>query len=227
MITGNLITGEGLETAMRGVDVIVHCASSPIRTRQVDVIGTERLLRLADRAGVSHVVFISIVGVDQNPYFPFYRMKLETERFVENYPVPWTILRAIPYHEFVLGLIGVLSRLPVMLTPKGFVLQPIDVGEVAERVTELALSEPARRVPDVGGPEVRTFANLTRAYLIATRQRRRIVRVPLPGKMARSFREGAQLAPDGAYGEIRWEEFLRRTIQDKGRRNDRGGSFYD
>jgi uncharacterized protein YbjT (DUF2867 family) len=70
MITGDLITGKGLEAAVEGVETIVHCASSTIRTRQVDVRGTERLLRVANRAGVSHIVFISIVGVDRNPYFP-------------------------------------------------------------------------------------------------------------------------------------------------------------
>jgi uncharacterized protein YbjT (DUF2867 family) len=215
-ITGNLITGEGLEAAVDGVDVIVHCASNPIKTRQVDVKGTERLLRAASRASVSHIVFISIVGVDRNPYFPYYRMKLETERIIKQSPVPWTILRATQFHGFVLGLIRLLDRLPVMLTPKGFLFQPIDVGEVADRVTELAFSGPAGRVPDVGGPEVRTFADLARAYLKATGQRKRVVEVPLPGKMARAFRDGAQLSLEGRSGKIRWEEFLERKIQEKG-----------
>jgi len=215
-ITGNLITEEGLEAAVRGVDVIVHCASSPIRTRQVDVRGTERLLRVAARASVSHVVFFSIVGVDRNPYYPYYRMKLEAERIVERSPVPWTILRATQFHGFVLGLIKVLDRLPVLLAPKGFLFQPIDVGEVADRVTEIALSESAGRVPDVGGPEVSPFADLASAYLKATGQRQRVVEVPLPGKMARAFREGALLSLEGRYGKIRWEEFLERRIQGNG-----------
>ena len=215
-ITGDLITGEGLEAAVEGIKTIVHCASSPIKTRQVDVRGTERLLQVANRAGVSHIVFVSIVGIDRNPYFPYYRMKLETERIVEQSSVPWTTLRATQFHEFVLGLIKVLDRLPVLLAPKGFLFQPIDVGEVADHVTEIALSEPAGRVPDVGGPQVRTFADLARAYLKATGQRQWVVEVPLPGKMARAFREGAQLSLEGRYGKIRWEEFLERKIQEKG-----------
>jgi uncharacterized protein YbjT (DUF2867 family) len=84
-ILGDLLTGEGLEEAVEGVNTIVHCASSSLRkTRQVDVDGTRRLLRAAERAGVSHLVFISIVGVERNPYFPYYRMKLETERIIEH-----------------------------------------------------------------------------------------------------------------------------------------------
>ena len=98
--------------AVRDVDVIVHCASSPRKTREIDVEGTKRLLKAADRAGVSHVVFISIVGIDRNPYFPYYRMKLETERLIESSPVPGTILRATQFHEFVLGILRFLERLP-------------------------------------------------------------------------------------------------------------------
>ncbi len=210
-IRGDLLTGEGLEEAVDGVDVIVHCASSPRKTRQIDVEGTERLLRAAVRAGVSHVVFISIVGVDRNPYFPYYRMKLDTERIVERSPVPWTILRATQFHELVLKLIWFLERLPIMMVPKGS-LQPIETGEVAGRLVELALSEPVGRAPDIGGPEVQTAAELARAYFGVVGQRRRVVELKKPSRTARAFREGAQLAPEGRYGKIRWEEFLRQTI---------------
>jgi uncharacterized protein YbjT (DUF2867 family) len=215
-VQGDLATGEGLEAAVRGVETIVHCASSPGRTRQVDVEGTERLLRVADLAGVSHVLFISIVGVDRNPYFPYYRIKLETERIVERSPVPWTILRATQFHGLVLGLIQTLDRLPIVPVPRGFLLQPIDVGEVAGRMVELALAAPAGRVPDVGGPEVRTFADLARSYFQARGRRKRSVEVPVPGKIARALREGAQTAPDHRYGEIRWEEFLDRALHQEG-----------
>jgi uncharacterized protein YbjT (DUF2867 family) len=165
-VRGDMLTGEGLERAVDGVGTIVHCASSPLRkTRQTDVGGTEHLLRAAARAGVLHIVYISIVGVDRAPYYPYYRVKLETERVVERSLVPWTILRATQFHDFVLRILQLLERLPIMLVPKGFLLQPVDAGEVADRLVELALSEPAGRVPDVGGPEVRTVAELADAYL--------------------------------------------------------------
>src|SRR5215204_4950837 len=86
-VPGDLLTGEGLEAAVRGVDTIVHCASSPLRkARQTDVGGTERLLEIAAKAGVSHVVLISIVGIDRVQYYHYYRVKLETERLVEGSP---------------------------------------------------------------------------------------------------------------------------------------------
>jgi uncharacterized protein YbjT (DUF2867 family) len=212
-IRADLLTGAGLEEAVRGVDVIVHCASSPRETRQVDVEGTERLLEIASRAGVSHFVFISIVGVDQAPYFPYYRIKLDTERIIERSPVPWTILRATQFDELLLRMIRFLERLPVVMMPKGLLFQPIDVGEVAERLVELALSEPARRVPDVGGPEVRNAAELARAYLEVVGRRRRVVEIPVPGKTTRAFRRGRHLCPDQKYSEIRWEEFLQERMR--------------
>jgi uncharacterized protein YbjT (DUF2867 family) len=213
VVRGNLQTGEGLARALEGVDVLIHCASSPRKPRQTDVEGTGRLLEAASRAGVSHVVFVSIVGVDRNPYPPYYRAKLEAERIVERSPVPWTILRATQFHEFVLKQIRLLERIPVMMAPRGFLLQPMDIGEVADRMVELALSEPTGRVPDIGGPEVRTLPDLARSYLKATGRRRRIVEVPVPGKAARALCEGAQLAPDQTYGEVRWEEFLDGTLR--------------
>jgi uncharacterized protein YbjT (DUF2867 family) len=220
-IRGDLLTGEGLEEAVEGVGTIIHCASSPIRkARQVDVEGTRRLLQAASRAGVSHFVFISIVGVDRNPYYTYFRVKLEAERLVGRSEVPWTILRATQFHEFVLKQIRFLERGPLALVPKGFLLQPIETGEVADRLVELALSKPAGRVPDVGGPEVRTVLDLARSYLQAAGRRKRVLEIPLPGKTARAWRQGAQLAPDHRYGRTTWEEFLGRTL----RASDAGGT---
>jgi len=223
VVRGDLSTGEGLTEALKGVDVLIHCASSPRKSRQTDVEGTGRLLEAASRAGVSHVVFVSIVGVDRNPHLPYYRAKLEAERIVERFPVPWTILRATQFHEFALKQIRLLERIPVMMVPRGFLLQPIDIGEVADRLVELALSEPGGRVLNIGGPEVRTLPDLARSYLKVSGRRRRVVEVTVPGKAARALYEGAQLAPGQAYGEIRWEEFLSQTIQLKRDDGTEGG----
>ena len=214
-VRGDLLTGAGLEEAVDGIRTIIHCASNPFRkTRRTDVGGTELLLQAAARAGVLHVVFISIVGVDRNPYYPYFRVKLDAERVIERSPVPWTILRATQFHDLVLRALRILDRLPaVMPIPRGLLFQPIDVGEAADRLVELALSPPAGRVPDVGGPEILTFAELARAYLEATGREKRIVELPLPGRAARAWREGAQLCPDQRYGKIRWEEFLSGEIQ--------------
>jgi uncharacterized protein YbjT (DUF2867 family) len=214
-IRGDLLTGEGLEAAVRGVDTIVHCASSPFRkARQTDVEGTERLLKVAAKEGVSHVVYISIVGIDRVQSYPYYRVKLETERLIEGSPIPHTILRATQFYELAFMTVRALARFPVVPVPKGLIGQPIDSGEVADRMVELTLSEPAGRVEDVGGPEIRTLENVVRAFLEVTGIRRKTATFPLPGKTARAMRDGALTCPDNRYGKTRWEEFLREETDD-------------
>jgi uncharacterized protein YbjT (DUF2867 family) len=212
-IKGDLLTGEGIEAAVRGADAIIHAAQSPTRkSRWTAVEGTERLLQIAARAGVSHFVYISIVGLERVP-LSYYREKLDAERLVERSPVAWTILRSTQFHDFVLPIVEALSRVPfVTLIPRGWLFQPIDAGEVAGRLVELTLGLPAGRVLDIGGPEVRTLASLTQAYLSAKGSKKGVVELPLPGKTARAFREGAQAAPASAWGDITWEEFLKRQF---------------
>ncbi len=208
---GDLITGEGLEQAVSGVDTIVHCASSPFRrARQTDVEGTKRLLAVAARTGVSHLVYISIVGIDRVQSYPYYRVKLETEQVIEGSPVLHTILRATQFYDLILMAVRALARLPVVPVPKGLVGQPIDTGEVADRMVELALGAPAGCVPDVGGPEVKLIGDAVRTYLEVTRMRKKFLEFPLPGKTAHAMRGGALTCPENRYGRIRWEEFLRK-----------------
>lgn len=215
---GDLLTGEGLEAAVRGVDTIVHCASSPFRKAyQTDVEGTERLLRIASKAGVSHVVYVSIVGIDRAQSYTYYRVKLETERLVEGFPIPHTILRATQFYDLVLMAVRALARLPLVPVPKGLVGQPIDSREVADRMVELVLSEPAGRVEDVGGPGVRTSDDVVRAYLEETGTRKRTLALPLPGETARAMRSGALTCPENRYGRIVWEEFLREEMNSRSR----------
>jgi uncharacterized protein YbjT (DUF2867 family) len=101
-----------------------------------------------------------------------------------------------------------MAKLPLIPVPAGFRFQPTDTGEVAARLVELALGPPAGLVPDIGGPRVYEMAELVRGYLRAVGKRRPILPVWLPGKAARAFRAGANLAPDRAVGRRTWEDFL-------------------
>ena len=83
---------------------------------------------------------------------------------------------------------------------------------MADRLVELAHGAPAGLVPDIAGPRVYDMAELVRGYLRAARRRRPIVRVRLPGKAARAFRSGANLAPERAVGRRTWEEFLAERV---------------
>ena len=102
-----------------------------------------------------------------------------------------------------------MAKLPIVPLPTGFRIQPVEADEVAARLVELSLGEPASLVPDMGGPLVYGAAELLRGHLRATKRRRRpIVPIWLSGKAARAFRAGANLAPERAVGRRTWEEFL-------------------
>ncbi|MDX3729979.1 SDR family oxidoreductase [Streptomyces caniscabiei] len=196
--------GSGLDAAVAGVDTIVHCATSP---RGGDEKAAEHLIAAARRAGVRHLVYISIVGVDRVP-LGYYRSKLAVERLVEGSGLGWTILRATQFHDLVVLLFQSLAKPPVMMLPAGVSDQPVAVTEVADRLVELAAGAPAGRVDDLGGPEVLSFPGLARAYLSATGRRRPLVNVPLFGKAYRGFRAGGHLAPAHAVGKVTFAQYL-------------------
>ncbi|MFC9468491.1 SDR family oxidoreductase [Streptomyces coelicoflavus] len=196
--------GVGLDTALAGVDTVVHCATTQ---RGGDERSAANLVAAAKRAGVAHLVYISIVGVDRVP-LGYYRSKLAVERLVEESGIGWTVLRATQFHDLVVRMLQALAKLPVVVLPAHASDQPVEVAEVAGRLAGLAVGAPAGRVPDVAGPEVRTFTSLARSYLDATGRRRAVVNVPLAGKTYRAFRAGGHLAPEHAVGKGTFEEYL-------------------
>ncbi|MEU3660730.1 SDR family oxidoreductase [Streptomyces sp. NPDC032940] len=196
--------GAGLDAALDGVGTVVHCASTQTGG---DERAAANLLAAARRAGVRHVVYISIVGVDRVP-LGYYRTKLAVERLVEESGLGWTVLRTTQFHDLVVRLLQGLAKAPVVLLPAHVADQPVEAREVAGRLAELAAGEPAGRVPDLGGPEVRSFESLARAWLAATGRRRAVVNVPLAGKTYRAFRSGGHLAPERALGKGTFEEHL-------------------
>lgn len=199
--------GSGLDAALDGVETVVHCASGP----RGDERAAEHLIAAARRAGVGHLVYVSIVGVDRVP-LGYYRSKLAVERLVEASGLGWTVLRATQFHDLPATLLGRLAGLPVVLLPAGVSDQPVEVAEVADRLADLAVAPPAGRVPDLGGPEVRSFESLARAYLRATGRRRPVLNVPLFGATYRALREGGHLTPRQALGKGTFEEYLERRF---------------
>jgi uncharacterized protein YbjT (DUF2867 family) len=210
-VRGDLRTGEGLERALAGMEVVVHSASAtraPLRGRSTDVGGTRRLLERARAAKVEHVVFVSIVGIDRVAY-PYYRTKLETEAVVKAGHVPWSILRATQFHGFVDLLLARFSRLPgVTAVPFEWRLQPVDALEVARRLVDVALNRPAGMLPDFGGPEVRDLKSLAESWLAARRERRRLVNLRVPLKMSRQIADGGLTCPDHRAGAQTFDEYL-------------------
>jgi uncharacterized protein YbjT (DUF2867 family) len=109
-LTGDLRSGEGVDAAVDGVAAIVHCATSG----KGDVATTRTLVRAASRAGSPHLVYVSIVGVDHLPAWGYSKAKLQAERVVADSGLPWTILRATQFYDYLLAGLRRMARLPVV-----------------------------------------------------------------------------------------------------------------
>jgi uncharacterized protein YbjT (DUF2867 family) len=204
-VTGDLATGEGLLAAVQGAGTIVHCASN----RKGDAEATRNLVRAAAQTGTGHLVYISIVGVDRFPR-GYFKSKLEAEGVIAGSGLPWTILRATQFYELIFKGAVRLAKLPVIPVPAGFVVQPVDSGEVATRLTELTLGKAGGRVPDMAGPQILSFADLIRTYLqVSGRRPRPVVPIWTPG--IGPIRAGAmypQQGTEATLGHRTWPEFL-------------------
>src|ERR671917_317278 len=219
-MSGDLATGEGIEATVDGVGTIVHCAGSA----EGDEDKARNLVRAASaQTRAPHLVYISVVGADRIPVasrvdrsmFGYFASKWAAEKVVKDSGLPWTTLRATQFHEGMLAVARQMVRLPVLPVPVGFCFQPVEADEVASRLVELTLGEPSGLVPEMGGPRIYDAAELLRGYLRATKRWRLIVPIWLPGKAARAFRAGANLAPEQAVGHRTWEEFLAEKLSQR------------
>jgi uncharacterized protein YbjT (DUF2867 family) len=211
-VAADLRTGQGLAEAVRGVDVIVHLASSPGRPQQTDVAGTRRLIEAARRAGVRHILYVSIAGVDRVRY-RYYRAKLDTEAIVRQGGIPYTILRATQFHQFAELLFGMLGKLGPVIVDPDWKVQPVAVADVADRIadrlsslggTEAAASE----TTEFGGPTVYRAGDLVRSWLAARGSRRPVWPIRFPGPVARAIRAGGLTATAPEAGTRTWEDYL-------------------
>jgi uncharacterized protein YbjT (DUF2867 family) len=202
MVPGDLRTGRGIDSALAGVDTVVHCATD----FRHETALARTLVEAARWAGRPHVVHVSIVGVDRVP-LGYYRAKHATEQLIAGSGLPYTIQRATQFHALVRTLFAGASRLPVLPVPR-LEFQPVDVRDVAVRLADLATADPAGRVDDFGGPEILAAAELAQAVAEASGRRRKIVSVKVPGETFRAYAGGGHLAPAHLDGEITFARYL-------------------
>ena len=210
-VQGDLATGAGLELAVKGIEAIVHAGSAtvqPLKYQATDVLGTRRLLAMAREAGVGHVVYVSIVGME-GVAFPYYKAKLAAEAVVRENIVPWSILRATQFHTLMEIFLRGFSKLPrVVMVPYRWQFQPVDTTDVASRLVDVVTSPHAGFLPDFGGPEVRDFKSIADSWLRARRLNKRTVNLMLPLKFSRQFAAGRLLCPDHKDGTVTFEQYL-------------------
>lgn len=200
----DLLTGTGLDEALRGVETVLHLAGGP----KGDDVSTRNLVEAAKRAGtVEHFVLISVIGADAIPVGYFVR-KAESEQIVADSGLPYTILRAAQFHDLTLKTVQGMAKAPVLLAPGGVRWEPVDSRDVAARLAQLTLGAPAGRVADLAGPRVYTLEELQRGYLAKLGKHRMRLPIRVPGKAGKAYRAGVNLSHDAQEGTGTWEEFL-------------------
>ena len=171
------LTGEGLAEALEGAQVVVDVSNSPTLedTAVLDFFqtSTRNILDAEAAAQVGHHVALSVVGSDQLPDSGYFRAKLAQEEAIKAGAVPWTIVRATQFFEFIgrIADAGVVAG-GIRLSP-AFV-QPMAADDVAAALADVAVAAPANAIVELAGPETFPLASLARRVLSANHDSREV-----------------------------------------------------
>ncbi|ANN18399.1 LysR family transcriptional regulator [Amycolatopsis orientalis] len=199
----DLLTGQGLDAALDGADVVVNLTNSPTFDEASPAFfrtSMDNLVAAAKKASTGHFVILSIVGVDQVPELDYYRAKTLQEDILKSSGIPYSIVRATQFMEFVDAVLSWTAdentvRLPS--TP----IQPIAAADVAAAVSEVSAGKPLNGTLDVGGPDVYPLDELGRITLSAKGDTRSVTIDETAGMFSAvrgdvlTTKDGARLAP--------------------------------
>jgi uncharacterized protein YbjT (DUF2867 family) len=197
-----------IDNSLRGAGTVVHCATNP--DKQVERAMVRDVYEAARRAHVRHFVYIGIVGIDQLTVNPYFAAKLEGEKIVTTGDLPWTVQRATQFHEFVPKAAAWWAKDGEIVLAAGARWRTISARAVGTRLADLALGPPRGRVPDIGGPEVRTLVELIAAYHASTGKDVPIREKPGEGPTAGLGSPALLGAPDIEVLGCTYDEWLKR-----------------
>jgi uncharacterized protein YbjT (DUF2867 family) len=206
----DLVSGAGLTEALAGVGAVID-VSNIAAQRAAIVSGffeatSRNLMRAAARAGVGHIVALSIIGIDRVP-FGYNKGKLRQEEVLRESPVPVSILRAAQFHEFAGQYLSWSSRRLVVVP--AWRSQPVAAREVGELLARLAVGAPTA-MTQLAGPREEGMADLLRQVLASQGERRRVVEIRLPGPTGRAMATGGALpGPDALRGTQTFADWLK------------------
>jgi uncharacterized protein YbjT (DUF2867 family) len=209
--TGHDLTKGLSAQALAGVETIIDVTGIQTLSRRKATeyfLAVSRTLQSAGAAaGVSHLVALSIVGID-GVTSSYYGAKGEQERAVRAGVLPWTLLRAAQFHEFAVQTVERGSMGPLVVAPRARV-RPIAAAEVAEALVDLAEAGPAGDAPDLVGPRDEILADMVRTLLSRRGSRRPVVEIPLPGSMGAAMSSGRlRGSPDASQGRQTYAEWV-------------------
>jgi uncharacterized protein YbjT (DUF2867 family) len=215
----NTITGEGLAQALVGAQVVVDVTNAPVWEDRAVLeffeTSTRNLLTAETAAGVGHHVALSVVGADRLPQSGYLRAKVAQEHLIKTSQVPYSILRATQFFEFVGGIAQEATNGQTIRLSPAFI-QPILSDDVVTALADVTLGAPINGTVEVAGPEQIRLDDLVRQFLSAKKDPRDVITDvnaryfgTVLSDHALTAGEHARLAP------TRFEEWLSRSIEQK------------
>ncbi|WP_328313610.1 NAD(P)H-binding protein [Streptomyces sp. NBC_00442] len=222
----DLLTGEGLAPALAGADVVIDATQSPAAddtAAEFFRTATANLLAAAAQAGVRHAVLLSIVGVDRVPDLGYYRAKVLQEGLFRAGPVPYSIVRATQFFEYVDAIMSWTTEGDTVRLPP-VPLQPVAAADAARVVADIAAGAPLQGVRDVAGPDVLALDELGALTLTALGAARTVLTDADAGPFATAS-GGALTAPGGAHlAPTRYRDWLAAAARHRGAHLGEGAS---
>lgn len=209
----NTVTGEGLDDALAGAEVVVDLANSPSFEEKAAMDFFEaagrNLFAAEKNAGVRHHVALSVVGTDRMQAMGYFRAKLTQEEHIRKSGIPYTIVHATQFFEFVGAIAQSATEGSIVRSPTG-AFQPIAADNVADAMAKVAVGEPLNGTTEIAGPDRAPMNEFISRFLKATNDPRTV----MPDPKARYFEvsiDDRTLVPDaGAHlGAIGFEEWLK------------------
>jgi uncharacterized protein YbjT (DUF2867 family) len=173
----DIITGQGLEAAVAGADVVINLTNSPTfddAALPFFQTSMDNFLAASEKSGVGHFVILSIVGADQVPDLDYYRAKVLQEDILKVGPIPYSIVRATQFMEFMDAVLSMTADGDTVRLPRT-PIQPIAAAEVSSIVAEVAAGSPLNGVVNIAGPDVYPLDELGRLTLTARGDGRSVV----------------------------------------------------
>lgn len=206
----DLLTGKGLDEALKDAEVAVNLSNSPtFDAASLEFFRTSmtNLLAAGQRAGVRHQVILSIVGTDQVPALDYYRAKALQEELLRKGPTPWSIVRATQFFEFMNSVVSWTADDKTVRLPSTHI-QPIAADDVVDAVVEVATGAPLRGIREVAGPDVFSLDELGRLTLAAHHDTRTVVVDDKAGMFAAVTGDVLTAGPDARIARTHYRDWI-------------------
>ncbi|WP_035355050.1 SDR family oxidoreductase [Edaphobacter aggregans] len=208
----NTLTGEGLDEALKGASVVVDVSNSPswedAAVMNFFETSTRNLLAAEAAAGVGHHVALSVVGTERLLESGYFRAKIAQENLIKASSIPYSIVRATQFYEFVKGIADLSTKDNEIHLPPALI-QPMAAEDVASAIARIAVGPPVNGLVEVGGPEQFRLDELIRKGLASRKDPRKVVADP-QAKYYGVKLDDKTLVPENnaRLGEIRFDQWL-------------------